>query len=109
MATVQLPLEPSLPNYRVATVLSGTPYLLDVRWNGRAAAWFLSVLDARGAMIRAGIKIVLGVPLGWRTTDTRWPPGLIEAIDLSNRGIDAMLADLGDRVVVWYTPFEDLE
>lgn len=108
MATVQLPLEPSVPNYRVATTLSGVPYLLDVRWNGRAEAWFLTVLDARGVVIRAGIKIVLGVLLGWRVTDLRWPPGVFMAVDLSNRGIDARLDDLGTRVVVWYSPIEDL-
>lgn len=103
-----LPLIPSEPNYRLGTQLDGTQYVIDCRWNSRAEAWYLDVLDANADPIRTGIKIVLGAALGARCTDPRFPQGLFLASDLSGQGREAGLDDLGVRVFVYYYPRSEL-
>lgn len=103
----QLPLRPSIPSYRVGTTLNGRQVLIDARWNGRDAAWYLDMLTEAEEPIVMGMKVVLGVLLGGRTTNTEFPVGVLMASDLSGTGREATLDDLGTRVLVYfYTPEE---
>lgn len=104
----QLPLVPATPNYRVGTSLDGVSYVFDVRWNGRAAAWYVDILDEEADPICVGLKVVLGAALGARSADPRRPAGLLMASDLSGEGREATFDDLGSRVVVYFYPFADL-
>ncbi len=114
---VELPLEPTTPNYRVGTALNGEQFIFDVRWNSRAdrdpvtgedvGAWFFDLRTEGEVMIRAGIKIVLGTLLGGRCTDDRFPNGLFRAIDLTDTDTEAKLDDLGVRVVVYFFTTEE--
>jgi hypothetical protein len=97
-----LPFEPSIPNQRVATTLDGTQFVFDVRWNGRAACWFMDILDADAEPIVMGIAVVIGAMLGRRSVDPRGPAGFIMAEDTSGTGLDAGLDDLGTRVRVLF-------
>ena len=106
---VQLPIDSANPNYRVGVTLNDIPYLFEVRWNARDSAWYLDVLDVSEDPIRTGIKIVLGVALGWRSTDPRFPTGAILAEDLTGEGRDATYDDLGSRVVVYHYTVAELE
>jgi|SRR5579859_6612007 len=108
MATVNLPLVPSVANYRVGTSLDGTQYILDVRWNGRANAWSMDVLAADQTPIRMGLKLVLGIIIGGRVVDPAFPTGLLIAIDTSGQNLDAGFDDMGTRVIVSYFPTADL-
>jgi len=98
----QLPLVPSLPNYRFTTTLDGTSFVFDVRWNARDEAWYMDISDALASPIALGMKVVLGTLLGSRVSDARFPAGIFFAADLSNQGLDAGFDDLGARVVVQY-------
>ena len=104
-----LPFEPSTPFYTVSTTLSGTVYILNVRWNGRDEAWYFDLLASDGSPIRIGIKVVLGALLGGRCVDPRFPPGRIIAGDLSGEGRDATIDDIGRRVMVYYYENAELE
>lgn len=106
---VLLPFVPSVPNYRVGTTLDGRTYILDVRWNGRDAAWYFDILAEDETPIRRGIKVVLGTSLGGRVSDPAFPQGIIAASDLSGAGIDAGLDDIGTRVGVYFFTFDELE
>jgi hypothetical protein len=99
---VTLPLVPSIPNYRVGTVLDDVQYILDLRWNGRASAWYMDVLAVDESPIKHGIKLVLGSVLGRRVADSRFPQGTLMAADLTGAGQEAGLDDLGVRVAVFY-------
>ena len=99
----QLPLVPSIPNYRVSTDLAGTQFILDVRRNERAGAWYLDILSEDETPIMRGIKIVLGVVLGVTNVDPNFPAGSLVAIDTSGKGVDATLDDLGTRVIVVFS------
>lgn len=103
-----LPLEPSTPSYRVATSLEGKTFLLDVHWNDRDGAWYFDLLEADETPVRYGIKIVLGALLGGRVVKKSMPPGYLRASDLSGEGREAMLDDLGTRVVVYYFTRDEL-
>lgn len=103
----QLPLTSAFSNYRVGTSLDGVQYTLDVRWNGRDEAWYMDVLAEDGTPIRRGIKLVLGALLGGRTIDPGFPDGVMIAADLARLGRDAAVDDLGDRVAVYFVPYED--
>lgn len=108
MADQQLPLIPTVPNYRVATQLGDDIFILDVRWNTRDEAWYLDILTDDETMVRAGIKIVLGSLLGGRVRSAAFPKGILQAVDLTGAGAEATLDDLGTRVAVYFTPNADL-
>jgi hypothetical protein len=108
MATVTLPLVPSIANYRLGTLLDGVQYTVDVHWNARAGAWYMDFYTADETPIRMGIKIVLGVLLGGRVPDPAFPHGAMFAIDMTGSGTDAGIDDLGTRVIVVYVPAADL-
>lgn len=97
-----LPLTPSVPHYRFGTTLDGIQLTFELRWNGRAASWFMSIFDEDDEPIRSGIRVVLGPELGGRVSDARMPPGQLFAIDLDNSGVEPGLDDLGERVLVMY-------
>lgn len=101
---VQLPLIPSVPFYRVGTVLAGVQYILDLRWNGRESSWFMDVLDEEETPIRSGLRIVLGALLGARSANPDFPAGAFIVSDLSGQGLDAGIDDIGEnqRVQVYF-------
>lgn len=96
------------PAIQISTILDDVEYILNIRWNGFTNAWYLDVLDENEDPIRLGIKLVLGVPIGWRVFDTRWPPGLILISDLSNSETDSTFSDLGGRIRVYYYDEQEL-
>lgn len=97
-----IPFQPSTAYYSFATVLDGNTYTFRVHWNHREDAYYFDLLDQFGNLIIAGIKVVLGVELGWRCQDPRFPPGAMAAADTSGSGVDPGFADLGGRVIVLY-------
>lgn len=103
-----LPLDATAPNYRVGVTLNDTPYIFDVRWNGKAGAWYLDVLDINDSPIRRGIRLVLGVFLGFRCNDPRFPRGILMMGDLSGKGVDATIDDLGTRVALYHFTVKEL-
>ena len=108
MASYVLPLRTDLPAYRFQVELEGRTYGLRLRWNERAAAWFLSVLTADDALLLSGVKVVVGVPLLRRHVDSRLPPGELMALDTARADAEAGLEELGARVVLTYTEAADL-
>lgn len=77
-------------------------YVWILRWNSRAGAWYLDVLDDDESPIRVGIRVVLGTALGRRCVDARFPPGVLYAVDTSGARREATLDDLGTRVKLYF-------
>lgn len=104
---VALPLVPSVPNYRFSTSLEGVQYIFDVRWNTRAASWYMDVSTEADEIIAYGLRLVLGSALGSRNADPRFPPGILIMFDNEGTGREAGLDDIGTRVsLLYYTPDE---
>jgi hypothetical protein len=104
----QIPLEPSIANYRIGVTIEDTQYLLDIRWNGREEKWYMDIYTEDETPIQHGIALVLGSVLGRTSTDPNFPAGAFVVSDLSNAGIDATFEDLGDRIVVYHYTEEEL-
>lgn len=103
-----LPFFPSVPLYQVSTTLEGVQYVFDVRWNGRARAWYFDISTEDGSVIQRAVKVVLGAPLAKRVADARMPPGVLFAIDTTDTGTEAGLNDLGTRVQVQYYTLDEI-
>ena len=106
MPPVSLPLQPSIPHYRVGTTLDGEPFLLDLRWNTRAGVWYMDIYadDADETPLIRGVAVVLGSLLGNRCTSPLFPKGALIAVDTGGGQQDAGLDDLGTRVKVYFYP-----
>lgn len=102
-----LPFTPSEPHYEFTTVLDNQPCRFEVHWNARDEAWFFDILTPQGVLVAAGIKVVLGIPLGRRVIHPLTAKGMFVAVDLSGKSREAGFNDMGRRVQVWYiTAFE---
>lgn len=102
--TQQLPLQPSVANYRFGTTLDGTPYIIDIYWNSRSSTWYMDLLGEDEVPIRNSMRLVLGTLIGGRSADARFPSGSFLVVDLSGADIDAGFNDMGVRIMVWYIP-----
>ncbi len=97
---IAIPFEPSLTYYRLITVISGVPYIFDVRWNDRDQAWYFDVLEEDETPIVHGVKVILGMYLARRCDHTLFRDGVFLARDTTDAGIEAGIDDLGARVQV---------
>lgn len=105
---VEIPFEPTTPNYRMGVVLGGTQYIFDVRWNQRDQAWFFDLLAEDEDPIVSGVKIVLGTILGGRCADERMPDGIMQAEDTTGTGTEARIDDIGTRVIVMFWTWAEM-
>jgi hypothetical protein len=96
------------PRYSIEVELDGTNFVLEFEWNDRATSWFLDVLNEARERLLTGVRIVVGFPLIARYRDSRLPKGDLSAVDTSGLGLDPALEDLGDRVLLVYTPFDEI-
>lgn len=95
MATRVLPVRPGVPHQRFQVTLDGVPFGFALRWNERAPAWVLTLSDAQGTVLRAGIRACLGtLLLPPRRPDTL-PAGELLLVDTAGTGVDAGLSDFG--------------
>jgi hypothetical protein len=103
MGVLTIPVRAGVPHQRLFVELEGVTYGLELRWNETAAAWFASVLDRDGAVLLAGRRVAIGLPLTIRSAhDLRLPPGHLLAIDTAGTDAEPGLADLGERVKLLY-------
>lgn len=104
---VILPIVPGVPFQTFGTTLDGSQYVINARWNGQDGAWFLDLLADDETPIRMGMKLVLGVLIGARSTVDALP-GVFVVRDLSGEHADATLDDLGARVIVYFFGWDEI-
>lgn len=107
---ILIPFVPSVPNYRLATIIEDVEYLFDVRWNARdnvdpetgeaLGAWYFDVRESDETPIACGLKIVLGTYIGRHVNHTLFRDGVFVAVDTERTRREATLHDLGTRVQV---------
>lgn len=106
----QLPFVYDPPIYRVSTTLDNEVFIFDVRWNARDEAWYFDLYTSEEDLIVGGVRIILGIPLGFKAkSDSRFPNGIIVATDMANTGQEAGYYDLGDRVLVHFYSQDELD
>lgn len=86
--SIVIPLRGDLPFFDLGAELDGVTYTLQVRWNPRAAAFFLTVYDEPGENVLLGdARMVADYPLYSHRVD-RQPPGALVVVDTSGAGED---------------------
>lgn len=59
VTTSRIPLNQNAPWYEYPITLAGQRYIFEVQYNVRSDRWMLNIKDATGAMILAGIALLL--------------------------------------------------
>jgi hypothetical protein len=108
MATLILPARSNLTHYEFGVELEGASYTIELRWNARDGAWYLSLYDSAGEPLVSGHKAVLGANLLGRGENPRLPPGLLTLFDTSGTLVDPGQTELGGRVQLIYMESADL-
>ncbi len=91
--------------------LDGVSYGLELNWNGRVDAWYLSIFDAAGVALLRSRKVVTNMPLLSRFRFIAGlPAGDIIAVDPSESIAYAGYTELGEArgVTLMYVEASDL-
>jgi hypothetical protein len=105
----EIPLDDETADHFSFTVkLDGIEFALQLRWNQRAAGWYLTILDANGAVLVAGMRVTLSSAPRARYMDPRLPKGFLQADDTSGQNLEAGRNDLGTRVKLYYCDAAEL-
>jgi hypothetical protein len=94
---LRIPVRTDLDHHTVDVDLEGVTYNLELIYNTRAGAWFLSVNTDAGEPITTSIRLVSGFPLLGGLRDLRRPRGDFVIVDNENKGADPTRASLGQR------------
>lgn len=105
---VEIPTNADFDWYSLTAAMDGVDYRLVCHWNTRDERWYLTVVDADGETLVAGIPLVVDYPLLSRFTIDGLPPGVLMALDTTGEGMEPEHDDLGDRVRLIYIPQGDL-
>ncbi len=105
---LRLPVEGDVAHQSFTVDLDGEPYIIELRWNNRASAWFLSLYTPTNAPLLLGRRVVIGVPMLRRHRTPAFPPGEMLAVDTTGANQDPGANDLGARVVLMYATAAEL-
>ena len=100
MPSLLLPTRSDLGNYSFEVELDGVVFGLIIRFNRRDNRWYFDLLDAEGAPLREGIKVVSNWPLLRTMVQQGRPEREIAAIrangsddpDRNTLGLDSFLS-----------------
>nr|AGS53498.1 hypothetical protein [uncultured bacterium contig00055] len=100
--------------WTVKVDLSGRRYALDVYYNVRQNAWMLSITDANGELLIAGVRLVPGIYLleKYRASCPELPPGELVLVDLEGKlgNADGVTREnLGSRFALAYEVITETE
>ncbi len=106
-----LPTEQGASSYVMRATLDGVSFGLELNWNGRVGAWYLSIYDAAGLPLLLSRKVVTNMPLLSRFRFLAGlPAGDIVAVDPSESIAYAGYEELGEKrgVTLMYVEASDL-
>jgi len=93
----------TLPAFTETVNLDGQVYRLSFAWNYRANYWSMSFLDAGGAPLVQGIRLVLNLDLLRQYPGRGLPPGMLYAVDPSDTIAEPAFDDFSSgRVTLVY-------
>jgi hypothetical protein len=102
MSIRQLPILPGIPFQSFQVDLDGVRYGFEFRWNHRAGAWAMSMLDVNGDALLTGIRLCFGGPVLPLSRSLSTPPGELLLVE-STAGVgDPTLETLGSQVLLLY-------
>lgn len=102
MAFTVIPIDPTDAHQAIEVELDGKTFVLELLWNTRGEFWTLTLLDAAGATLVSGVRLVAEWELLHQFNDDRLPAGYLLVVDMSDLKIDPTRDDLGKRVLLVY-------
>lgn len=114
--SVTLSLRPDLDAYTERVTLDGVEYDLTFNWNERDSQHYLSIFasdspfqaDGSRTAIVPGLPVLVNTALLLNLPGRDRPAGELLAIDTSGQDIEAGRGELGERVIIIYTPVSEL-
>ena len=103
--------EQGASSYVMRATLDGVSYGVELNWNGRVGAWYLSLYDAAGEPLLLSRKVVTNMPLLHRFKFlTGMPAGDLIAVDPSETIAYAGYTELGEGrgVTLYYVEGAEL-
>lgn len=97
-----LPVKTGSEFYRFTIDLTDKSFIVEMYYNTRDIAWFMSLLLVDETPVFLGKRVVVDMPLTIRLASSDRPVGEIFALDRDGTGIPAMLEDLANRVLMAY-------
>lgn len=105
-----VPTGSSQPDFQEDIDLGGRVYRLRFHYNGRDTAWYMTVADADGTEIVAGIKLIIETSLVGQYPSEDLPTGLLMVIDPEDTNEDPGRLELDDDAkALVHVPAEELE
>lgn len=102
MAILTLPLDEDAPWYSFSTTLEAVTYTFEMAYNTRAKRWYLSVGDAIGTVLVAGVPILIERDLLAAYRHLPIPPGSFVALDTSGQGQQPTLGSFLLNHILYY-------
>jgi hypothetical protein len=106
MAFIELPIIADTPDQSFSVILDGSLYQVRLRYNGRAGCWALSLFNAAGAPLIAGMAVRLGVDLLAQFSDNAFPPGRLFIINWADEYAKPGRKNFGSDVSLIYEEAE---
>jgi len=108
MSILVIPTDSDNSTYKQTIQIEGIYYILDIHWNTRDEAWYLSIYLADLTPIVTGIKLVIDYELINDYKVDSMPPGALFLIDTSLKGFPCGRVDLGQRCQLIYLTADEL-
>lgn len=108
MGVFVVPTSITNPAYSERLTLDGVTFSLRFRFNTRVGCWLVDISDENGEMIVSGRRLVCDWPILRQHGHLAVPAGQIMAFDTTERKIDPVIDDLGDRVLALYFDAEEI-
>lgn len=108
MSVFVLPTSVTSANYTFTVDLDGVEFQLSFKFNERDDAWFLTILDVNGNVLRAGLKIVNEWFLLRLWQDSTAPAGELIPVNQGEVSAPPTLKQLGEEVLLTYLDAEEL-
>lgn len=108
MSIRQLPILPGVPFQSFQVELDGVLYGFEFRWNHRAEAWAMSLLDVNGDALLTGIRLCFGSPVLPVSRALGTPPGELLLVESTAGAGDPRLDTLGAQVQLLYADASEM-
>lgn len=93
----------ALPFFTITVPLDAVVYTLQFRWNTRAGAYWLTLLDSTGETVILGdMRVITILPMWFNRGANAGPPGALIFFDTSGEADGVAFGTLGNRVVLLY-------
>lgn len=106
--TLTTPAAPWPSKWRNSYNLDGRIYWFHVTYNDRDGFWYLAVGSSNLVSQVQGVTLNIGTDKLRPAKYGEIPPGRLDVVDTNGRFIEPTRADMGTRVILQYTDFEEV-